>query len=230
MPKKIKKKPKHLKPFLGSALLCDNVTVSEKNRVNIQGVITIFWAWGYPCSRTWWFVPTLFDLPKGKISLTISLRKATRRELSSLTVVDANIEKDNTITAIPTQLTHSFESSGRYELICTMNKCLKPLKVPFCVQEKKWAKFTKDEKNFISKNPHVPHALKANIHCKQCSHAFIFEEAVIEENPVGGVLRFPESGEFECGECGYILKIKDYQGRLRASLKEIVVNAMRRKA
>jgi len=224
----MKQRPKkaRLKPATGSALLCNNINITEAGRINLQGVITIFWAWGYPCNRSWWLVLTLFHLPKGKTQVTISLRRTGRREETSLLVVDTEADEDDTITTLPVQLSHSFEKGGRYELVCNVKNADRKLIVPFVVRDKEWVEFTNTEKEFVRNHPETPYTLRANVHCKVCSHAYIFEESVIDDQPSGGVHRFPASGEVDCEDCGHKLVLKDLQGQLRTSLKDMIAKAM----
>lgn len=216
------------RPAVGSALLCNNVNVTDAGRMNAQGIITIFWAWGYPCPRSWWLVLTLFHLPKGKTQVAISLRRIGSKEETSLAVIDKESDKDDTITTVPIHLNHSFTKPGRYELLCEVKRVDRKLRIPFVVLEKEWIHFSPEEQEFVRNHPETPHTLRANVHCKECSYAYIFEESVIDDEPPGGVHRFPPSGEFKCGNCGAKLELRDVQGRLRASLHDIVRKAMER--
>jgi hypothetical protein len=228
--KLVKNKASSISPLVGSGLLCDSVNVTDAGRITAQGLITLFWAWGYPCVRSWFLVLTLFHLPKGKTPVTISMRKIGQRDQTSLAVLDTDAPKNDTITTMPIQLSHSFDSPGRYELICNLQGAKRGLKIPFVVLQKEWVEFSDKEKEYVKTHLETPHTLRANVHCRHCNYAYIFEESVIDDMPAGGVHRFPRNGEFECADCGHILKLKDIQGQLRASLKDMLTKAMRKSA
>ena len=71
----------------------------------------------------------------------------------------------------------------------------------------------------------IPHKVSAQVKCKNCSHSYLFEEKILEsEKDSGGTIPFPESGIYECDNCGHKMKLKDIQGQIRASIKDNLSN------
>ena len=207
------------KAILGGGLLSDSIAQTDSGKIHAQGIFTVFWAWGFPCTR---------NLKKGKTSIVLGIRKSGETSQTSLAVIDAEVNEDDSSNTVVVQLTHNFESAGRYEVVCSIQDSSSSLSLPVDVCEKKWVTFTEDERNYVKSNKDIPGSLRANVHCKQCSYAYIFEESILNETPKGGVNSFPNDGKFECKDCGHVMNLKDIQGRLRASLKELVQSAMRR--
>jgi hypothetical protein len=214
--------------ILGGALLSDSIAQTDSGKVHAQGIFTMFWAWGFPCARNWFLTLTIFGLSKGKTSIVVGIRKAGDTSETSLAVVDAEVNEDDSSSTLAVQLSHSFEDAGRYEVVCSIRGSTSTLAIPVDVREKAWVEYTDEERAFVKDNPQTPRNLRANVHCKQCSYAYIFEETILNEKPKGGVNSFPDDGQFECKDCGHVMNLRDVQGRLRASLKELVQLAMRR--
>lgn len=228
---KLKKKTKATLPstaILGGALLSDSAAQTDSGKVNAQGVFTMFWAWGFPCARNWFLILTVFGLSKGKTSIVVGIREAGDTSETSLAVVDAEVKEDDASSNVIVPLSHSFEHTGRYEVVCSIRDSASTLVIPVDVREKAWLEYTNEERAFIKDNPQAPRNLLANVRCKQCSYAYIFQESVLDDTPKGGVHSFPADGQFECKDCGHVMNLRDLQGRLRASLKELVQSAMRR--
>ena len=221
---KISKKPKR-KYFgqLGSGILSDSAKESEQGKIDCYGVFTIFYAWGYPCSRSWNAVITIFKLPKGNTSLIITL-KLKSRIIKSLATANIKSNEPNGVATIKIPLKYSFNEEGSYILEFSLRDSKNKLYIPFEVRTKEWPVFTEKEIEFAKGNPSIPQSLRANVHCNQCEHAYIFEETFIPDmEPKGGVFRFPESGKFDCLECDRVIELRDLQGQLRSSLKDIII-------
>jgi hypothetical protein len=224
MPTSLKKKPIGR---LGSGILADSIKKSDQGKIDCYGIFTIFHAWGYPCSRSWKAIITIFNLPKGNTSLTVTLKEKSKN-IKSLGSVDISGDDPNGVIAIPIPLKYRFNKPGSYYLEFTIIDNLKKLRIPFEVRTKEWPEFTKKEIEFAKNNNLIPQSLRANVHCDKCEYAYIFEETFIPElEPKGGIHRFPESGRFECSGCGQVLELRDIQGQLRASLKDIISQKMR---
>ncbi len=232
--KKLRKYRKKIEPtvqnaaIIGGALLSDSVARTHSGKVQVQGVFTIMWAWGFPCARNWFLTLTVFGLSEGKTSVVVGVRHSNDDSETSLAIIDAEVHEDNASSTLVVQLSHVFERPGRYLIVCSVRDSSSKLSIPIDVREKAWPEYTDDELAFVRENSAIPRNLRANVHCKQCSYAYIFEESIFNEKPKGGVKSFPEDGQFECTDCGHIMNLKDIQGRLRASLKELVNSAMRR--
>lgn len=207
---------------LGSGLLSDNVKSSEKGKVDCYGVFTIMYAWGYPCSRTWKATITIFELPKGKTSITVNLMKGNKI-IKALANVTIETDEPNSVIVVPIPMKYRFEKHGLYNLEFSLKDNKNKLRLPFEVRTNEWTQFTEKEIEFAKGNSSIPQSIRANVHCDKCEHAYIFEETFLPELELkGGILRFPESGKFECEECDHAIELRDIQGQLRASLKEII--------
>lgn len=226
-----KKTQRKRTPRFGGGIITDNAALAPTGKMNAYGIFTMFWAWDFPCRRHADVIITLFDIPKRKTKVTISVKKEGTRakELASLII------KSNEVHPIPlvnnTPLTLTFSSAGNYELLCSIPQTRRTLKIAFEVRKKAWPEFTKDEIKFARANPDFIKIIRTNIHCLKCSHAYIFEENLSEIPPDGGVERFPESGKFKCKNrnCTNTLELRDLQGQLRDSLKEQIKQAMGKK-
>ena len=221
-------KKKKLMPRFGSALLSSEVTSSGiPKKVDIQGVLTVFWSWGFPCQRDWFIVLTLFNLQAGKTSIIISLRKQNHKEMTSLQVLDVEVDADNASATIPVRLHSTFLSEGRYEVVCAFpGDTRQRLKVPFIVKQQQWPVFEENEIDFVKSHPECLSTMSVNVHCKECKHVYVFQESILSSATAGGAIAFPENGEFECEDCGHVIQLKDIQGRARSTLKALLKNVM----
>lgn len=226
--KELSTKTVKINPVFGSGLLSDSVIQTDSGKSNLQGIFTFFWAWGFPCFRTWFLTFTAFGIPEEKTSVLISIRKIGSRNKTSLLAIDTTAGIDNAPSTLSVQLSHSFDEPGRYEILCALHDASTQLRIPFEVRKKDWPEFSEEETYFARNNPQIPSHLRADVQCKQCSYAYIFEESILNDKPKGGVHRFPPDGHYECKECGRTMNLLDIQGRLRASLKEIIRVAIRR--
>jgi hypothetical protein len=211
---------------LGSGILSDSIKTSEHGKVDCYGVFTIFYAFGYPCSRSWKATITAFELPKGNSLLTIALKKGNKI-INVLGTATINSIELNGVISIPIPLTYRFSKPGAYMVECSLRDIRNKLRIPFEVRTKGWPVFTEKEIEFARNNASIPQSLRATVHCDKCEHAYIFEETFIPDMEIkGGVFRFPDSGKFDCKECDQILELRDLQGQLRFSLKEMISQKM----
>ena len=216
-------------PKFGSGILADSAHTDAGGKVSCKGLFTIFWAWAYPCTRSGNILATIFDLPKGTTSVSISLgKRGTGGKKKSVALVDVDSEDTDGAMILHVPFKHRFNAPGKYEIVLNFRDYAGSLRIPFNLSERPWPKFTAKEKAFAEKNPDVQSAFRMNVHCASCGHAYIFEESLLDAEPRGGVLKFPESGVFVCEECGRNIQLRDMQGQLRQSLKDNVTAQMRR--
>ena len=215
-------------PKLTGAIFCNSASQGDGEKVDARGIFTSFLAWAYPSSfRSWHSILTMHDLPKGTTSITASISHG-RGKKTSLATADIHPGKGNLGSVINLPLRHRFEKEGFYNLSFNVVGSNTTLKVPVKVTSMPWPKFSKKQLDFLRANPFVPHSLRMNIQCSSCSRPFNFEESVLPESKLAdGVSPFPDSGEIECESCGHILHVKDFQGQLRDSIKNAVIEAMR---
>jgi len=224
---KYNKKGKKFMGRLGSGLLSDSAKMSEHRKIDCYGVFTIFYAWGYPCSRSWTATITIFELPKGESSINVVLKKK-RKIIKSLTSIKVSSGEPNGVSTITIPLKHRFMEPGSYIIECKIDNNKNKLKIPFEVRTKDWPEFTVDEINFAKENPSIPQSLRATVHCEKCEHAYIFEETFLPDMQTkGGVYRFPETGKFICLDCNHTIELRDIQGQLRETLKVMISQKMR---
>lgn len=222
------KKKKTSVPKFGSGVVSDSVDKAGLGKTECQGIFTIFWAWGYPCIRSWFVTFSVFEVPKGMTSVTVSLRKRGSKKSSSLGVANIDSSESNAAPIVVAPLQYHFNGPGRYEIICQFRDHPGRLTIPVEVRSKDWPRFTKKELAFARKNPQAIGTVQATVHCSKCQSVHAFEETVVPDiKPKGNVQRFPDSGTLECSECGHQMNLLDIQGRLRATLKENIRLAMR---
>ena len=216
-------------PKFGSGVLADSAHADASGKLSCKGLFTVFWAWAFPCTRSGKIIATIFDLPKGITSVSISLgRRGRGGKKKSINIVDVNSDEADGALTLHVNFKHRFTASGKYEFILNFRDFPGSLRIPFNMLERAWPKFTTKEKAFAEKNPEVQSAFRMNVHCASCEHAYIFEESLLLQEPKGGVMQFPESGVFVCEECGHELQLRDIQGQLRQSLKDNLAAHMRR--
>lgn len=216
-------------PSFGGGVLADSVTVTKAGKSSAQGIFTFFWAWAYPCDRTWHVVATIFDLPKSDVSCVLAIRKKGSPSVDPLGSISiASREADGAMT-VSGPASYRFHGPGRYEVTLAFPKSKAELRIPFEIRTRGWPEFTRAELNFAPDIPASARTLRATIECPKCQAAYIFEERVLRESPLPpGVLEFPDSGVLECGGCGHEIHLRDIQGQIRQLLKERLAAAMAR--
>jgi hypothetical protein len=215
-------------PILSGALFCNSASPAESGKLDCRGIFTTFLVWAYPTSlRLWHAILTLHNLPEGTSSVTAAISFGRGKKISLATV---NIRKTQeglgNVISIP--LGHRFKREGIYMLHFNLVGSKASLKVPVQVKIQPWPRFTKKQLEFLKKNHSIPHSLRMNVLCSECSRPYVFEETVLADEPLaGGVFPFPESGLFECESCRHKMHLKDIQGQLRSSIRMAVLNAMK---
>ncbi len=213
---------------LTSAIFCNSASKGESGKVNCKGVFTSFLAWSYPTSvRIWYALLTVYGLPAGTTTITASISRGKGRK-TTLTSADIQRGKGDLGSVINMPLGYKFPSEGFYSVHFNVVGTTETLRVPLLVATQPWPRTTKRQREFFKSHPAIPHSIRMNVLCSNCSRPFMFEENILpEEELAEGVLPFPESGELECGTCSHALHLKDIQGQLRSSLKTAVLAAMR---
>jgi hypothetical protein len=198
----------------------------DNGKAIAQGLITTFWAWGFPCSRSCVCFATAFDLPVGTTKLILALTGPGGRAKRQVSTFDIPSQNEGAATTAVVPVRFEVRDAGDYSFECNLEGQRRTISLPFLVRQREWPEFTEEEKQFATENNNVTQSLRANVHCSQCSHAFIFEESMVDDKAPGGVNRFPADGVFKCDDCGHVLRLRDIQGQLRASLKAMVGAAM----
>jgi hypothetical protein len=216
-------------PKFGAGILSDLARIQPTGKIDTFGAFTQFNAWGYPCNRTWFLTFSVFNLSQHQ-TIIISLKKTHTKGYKTLATIDAENKNGKTNQIFHLPLSFSFESNGNYEIVCSFKESSNSLRIPFIVETIKWPEFSNEELEAIGKlRETIPYKVNVNFNCIKCSHVYVFEESVFnEEDPSGGTIRFPENGRFECENCGNILQLKDLQGRVRSSLKGNILSLIKR--
>ena len=215
-------------PQLVAAVFCNSVSRGKSAKMDCKGVFTSFLAWAYPTSiRTWHAVLSIYSLPKGTTTITVSISRG-RGKKTTLTSADIQRGKVDVGTIINMPLSYRFSQEGFYNVHFNVVGTTTSLKIPLLISTQQWPRMTKRQRDFLKSNPAIPHSIRMNVLCSECSRPFMLEESVLpDEQFAEGVLPFPDSGKLECGTCSHILHLKDLQGQLRSSIKAGVTAAMR---
>jgi hypothetical protein len=233
--KKVKKREKVTKAksgksglMLTSVIFCNSVSKGESGKTDCRGLFTSFLTWAYPTAfRTWFAILTAYNLPPGKISMSVSISRG-RGKKTTLTSADIESVGEDVGNIVNIPLRYKFQNEGFHTVHFTVIGTTTVLKIPVNVITQPWPKLSNKQLAFLKMNPSIPHSIRMNIVCSECSRPYVFEENVLSnENFVRGVLPFPDSGILECENCGHKLHLKDIQGQLRSSIKKAVSTAMR---
>lgn len=212
----------------GSAIFCLAVSTSESGKVDCRNIFTSFLAWGYPTSfKSWQAIVTLYDLPEGTSSISVSISKGNRKKVT-LATGDIEAKKNQLGSTLIIPLIYQFKSEGFYNIHFNLIGSTQTLKVPLYIATQPWPNFTNKEKKFAKDNPTLVPPIRTNLTCMDCSRPYVFEEIIYPEFQLAdGVLPFPEEESFVCESCGRKLHLKDIQGTIRRSLKTALSNAMK---
>lgn len=218
-----------MKPTFGSGLLFDSYNETANKKINGLGAINIFRAWGFPSFRQATALISIFNLRKGSTTGEILLKKPHAIDKQSIRSFTVTTDSNNSCMTAVIPLSLKFNEKGRHFIYAIFHDYKSTLKIPCIVELQKWPTFSQEERQFVRKHRNILLGpIRTNLTCQQCSHAYIFEENILEEVlPPGGVTRFPKSGEFECTECNETIYLKDIQGQIRFSLKQMLSNIMR---
>lgn len=202
--------------------MADGGRIQPNGKPDAHGIFTMFLAWGFPATRSWSLILTLFDVPPTPTIISIFIKRKGDSKLtliSQVPIEDSNIGNSHTVQV---GLGYEFKKEGDYELICSLKNHTTKLKIPMRLRFMLWPTFTEKELSLIRSNSSsIISKLSVHIKCKDCGHLYVFEENVLpEENVSGGAIRFPENGIYLCKECSGSLKLKDMQGQMRTAIKE----------
>lgn len=216
-----------LSPLLGSGILVDKIETTDAGKINAYGVITVFWAWGFPCSRRCQAVVTLLGLSQGTTTILVSYAGPGMKESSSIGKAEIKVSQSNNTLTVPLPVNCRFFKPGRYEAIVELADHPGKLTLPFEVREKEWPTFSAEEIQFARSNPKVPISIGARVQCPGCERTYLFEESLLDDfEPNRDAFVFPDSGEFHCLDCEHTLQIRDLHGQARAMLKSRLRQAM----
>ncbi|MFC1956822.1 hypothetical protein ACFLVY_00795 [Chloroflexota bacterium] len=217
-----------MKPKFGSGLLFNSINTTANKQINGLGLINIFRVWAFPCFRNATAVISIFNLSKGTTTGKLFLTTSKRAEMRAIGDFKVVTDRNNTTLAVTPTLTLEFASGGFYFIRAVLDNYKSTLNIPFSVILQKWPEFTQEERQFAQERELPARTIRADLNCPECKHAYIFQESIFEDIQLpGGVLRFPESGEYVCTECSAPIYLRDIQGQIRFSLKEILLNAMK---
>lgn len=210
------------KTKFGCGLIADNARPQTSGKLDLHGVFTIMHAWGYPATRVWTMVLTIFDLPRIQTTLHVGIRRKGSKQIDTLATADLKDELIDNAHTINMSIGYRFEQEGDYEIVCTLKDYTSTLKIPLRLKTREWPTFTESEISTLEQNKSLlPHKVSAQVKCKKCEQHYVFEEKILpSENYSGGTIPFPENGFYECENCDHKLKLKDIQGQIRASIKD----------
>lgn len=207
----------------GGGVLAEGATKYEGRKVDARGIINVFWAWAFPCSRNAQALLGVLNLPRGRSTLRISYRKMGSRRTTSAVEVVVKSPRAGAVNTIPVPMSFRFESPGEYEVIARLSRTRQVARIPFVVQSRKWPRFTKVEKQFIEKHPSDIPQVMTSVECSSCNTPYRFAEILADPTmPPKGILPFPTGDEFECEECGKTIHLRDVRGQIRQSLKQAI--------
>jgi len=230
MAKPKSKKNNKIRPFFGSGVLVDSSRRGSGRKIDVSGVFTIIYAWSIPCTRSFNVVLTIFNLPKGKTSIAISISKKGLQKLKSLGLLNVAPEESGGNVIVPYAVKNKFEEDGFHEVIFSFRDYPGKLKLPLEVQKREWPEFTKAELDFVKQLGDASPSFRVNIYCSGCNHIYIFEEQLNPDIPLkGGIYHFPENSIFICKRCKKKIDLKDIRGQLRSSLKDTIAQRMGKK-
>lgn len=224
------KKNKKITPFFGSGVLADSIRRGEGRKLDVSGVFTIINAWSIPCTRSFNAVLTIFNLPKGKTSITVTISKKGSQKLKSLASLRVSHEESAGNIIVTYVIKNKFEEDGFHEVTFSFQDYPGKLMLPLKIQKREWPEFNKAELDFVKQLGDASPSFRVNIHCTGCKHAYIFEEQLNPDiPPKGGIYRFPENSIFICKECNKEMDLKDIRAQLRSSLKDNIAQQMGKK-
>jgi hypothetical protein len=210
--------------MLAAAVFCTSVSPSESGKIICRDIFTTHLAWSYPTAfRSWFAILTLYNLPPGTTTIVVSISRG-RGPKTTLASADIKRAPEDLGSVINIPLRHKFQNEGLHIVHFNLVGTTKVLKIPLNVATRPWPNFTKKDLAFLENNPSLPHSIRMIVTCSNCSSPYTFEENVLTKDKLlSGVLPFPDSGMFECNNCGYKLQLKDIQGQLRSSIKTALI-------
>ena len=214
-------------PKFGSGILSSGVQQSAENHFTCSGVFTTFWAWAFPCTRQCHALATVFNLPKNKTSITVSIGKRRIKGLPSVAAATVQNSEPGANFTFSVPLTYRFKSEGMYHAVIEFKDYPDKLLLPFEVRTKEFPSLNKKELAFVKEKAASFPKFHANINCPGCKHVYLFEVPPHPDVPIhGGVLPFPKNGMFECVECGTEIPLRDLEGQMLTALRDNIRQRM----
>ena len=216
-------------PSFGGGILVDRSELTKTRRLNTYGVITIFWSWAYPCSRSWYTILPILDMPLGATRIRLFVKSIQENKSVLIDDFTVTTNSENSALALNRHNQFEFKSGGRYHLVAEFPDYNTKTNLHFDVLDREWPKFTESELSFVKTLPKKSIHIRVTIECPKCNSPYIFEESVPEKEPQSkGVHHFPKRGIFRCKkrDCNESIMVKDIQGQVRTSLKENIDQLM----
>jgi hypothetical protein len=141
------------RPTFGGAFLADRIARRPDGKLAAEGIIAQFLIWGLPAPRTWHVAVTVFDLPKGKTSLCVHLKRHRARASNHLTSVDVSTKTSNTFTTLHMPIAYDFTAAGRWDLTISLPEYRRDCRVSFRVGMQPWPNITRSELHYLVDNP-----------------------------------------------------------------------------
>ena len=230
MAKHKSKKNNKIRPFFGSGVLVDSSRQGGGRKIDVSGVFTIIYAWSIPCTHSLNTVLTIFNLPKEKTSIAVSISKRGSQKLKLLGRFNVAIEKSGGNIIVQYAAKNKFEEDGFHEVIFSFRDYPGKIKLSLEVRKREWPEFTKAELDFVKQLGDSSPSFRVNIYCPGCNHIYIFEEQLNPDiPPKGGIYHFPKNSIFICKECKKEMDLKDIRGQLRSSLKDTIAQRIGKK-
>ena len=219
------------RPRLGSGLLCDGMqAVAGQAKPNCVGVFTSLNAWAFPCTRTWQVMLTAFNLSPARATFSLHVKKVGTSRCTRIGKGEPLAGEVKRDMVLGLQTAHRFTEPGAYDLIVRLYRSRSELRIPFRVELRDWPTFSDKEVAFARKGPAgLLTSVRAAIDCDKCKTPYVFEESILPDHtPAPGVQKFPKSGNLKCKseDCGHTMHLKDVQGRMRQTLKDMIRHRM----
>jgi hypothetical protein len=210
------------KPWFGGGIISDSARPQNSGKIDMHGVFTNMYCWGYPAFRAWSLVVTIYDLPRVKTPVLIGIKRKGSSEIDTIATVDVKDESIDNSHSLLVDLGYRFQKEGDYEVITYFKDYRAELKSSIRLRTRDWPIFSTKEIEILDKNKAlIPHKVSAQVKCGHCNQHYVFEEKILASvEPSGGTIPFPENGVYECDSCGHKMKLKDIQGQIRASIKD----------
>lgn len=210
------------KAFFGGGLLSDSISSGEGAKPTLVGLFTDFHVWNVPCTRSCNFSVSVFNVQEGKYEVMI--KHVNPGTTTGLIIAKAQAYPKKHVLGhfINIPLVLNISDIGVHKIIATSKNVKNKLHSYFNVIKLPWPEFTEAEISHARKQ-NVPNRIQAHISCVKCGHGYVIEEVVEDALKLTkGAVKFPEDGKFVCAQCNEILKVKDLQGQLRQSLKDMI--------
>ena len=209
-------------------LLSDSHKLGAAGKFDAFGIFSWMVVWGLPATREFSFTCGILNPGTSKLSLVLLLKEPDRsiRQIATAEIGPALGEHSITFAE---RVSLSLRRDGPHEIGVGVKGASERLIrwTPLEIRLQALRPLPSgDELASILSDPHSVKALRAEIQCKKCSARFLFEiNANPSAAPSKGAIRFPESGRFQCTQCGTVLHTRDIEGQLRGHIGRPVPGA-----